>query len=175
MGPGLFLSGAPGVEDANRLRALGIENILSVAAECHNEWAGYHDGFRLAHLGLHDHVPMPPWLAVLAVRTLDALVRDGPTLIHCGIGVSRSPTVLALWLWATRQTPSLTAGIARLQRLRPCVRPNAIVDDAVLAAVGRLRDRWARGVGSRRPVGRSGHSSPSPRPRPRRARKGAQA
>lgn len=150
--PGLFLGGAPGPEDAGRLRDLGVRNILSVAAECHNAWAGYHGGFRLAHVGLHDHVLMPPWLAVLAVRALDGMVRDGPTLVHCGVGISRSPTVLALWWWATGQSPSLAEGVARLRRLRPCVAPNRIVDEAVLAAVGRLRDEWDQ-IRGRRPSG----------------------
>ena len=145
VGPGLFLSGAPSRSAAPELRRLGVKNVLSVARECHDEWIGYECDLQLAHLGFRDHVAMPPWLAVQAVRTLDAMMRNGPTLVHCGIGVSRSPTVIALWWWATGRTTSHVEGVAKLRRLRPCVAPNAIVDEAVLAAVGRLRKAWTRG------------------------------
>lgn len=143
VGPGLFLSGEPDRDDAERLRDLGIRNVLSVARECHDEWIGYDAAFQLVHLGFRDHLPIPPWLAVEVVRVLAALVRAGPTLVHCAMGVSRSPTAIALYWWASGQAASHAEAVARLQRLRPCVRPNAIVDGAVLAAVGRLRREWA--------------------------------
>ena len=151
VGPRLFLSGAPGREDAERLRALGVTGILSVARECGDEWAAYEPGLHLVHFGFRDHEPLPAALAVATVRTLAALLAEGPTLVHCGIGVSRSPTFVALYLWATRQARSHPEAVARLRRLRPCVAPNAIVDEAVLAAVARLRGEWGRGVnGGRR-------------------------
>ena len=157
VGPGLFLSGEPRREDAGRLRDLGIRNVLSVARECHDEWIGYECDLQLAHIGFRDHVAMPAWLAVQAVRTLDAMLRAGPTLVHCGVGISRSPTVIALYWWASGKTTSHAEGVAKLQKLRSCVRPNDIVDEDVLAAVGRLRKAWmgheAKGRKGERPAG----------------------
>jgi protein-tyrosine phosphatase len=142
----LFLGPEPTAQDADTLRNLGIKNILSVAKECHDEWIGYEGKFNLVYVGMHDHSPLPPWLAKQALTTLREMLKRGKTLVHCGIGVSRSPTTIALYWYAIGETDSVAEGIQRLQKIRPCVAPNRIVDDNLMQMVFALRRRWAKGT-----------------------------
>lgn len=147
----LYLGGAPGPNQAGYLRSLGIRNILSVAKECHDEWITYtHNEFNLVYVGMRDHEPLPPVLARLAITTLrDFLKRGkGKTLVHCGVGISRSPTIISLYWLAKGEVNSYEEGIQKLQALRSVVRPNRIVDHNLLQMVGSLRKRWAKNESS---------------------------
>lgn len=148
----LFLGRAPEARDLDTLQRLGIKNILSVAKECHDEWIGYtHREFNVIYAGMRDHEPLPPLIAKLAITSLKEMLKKGKTLVHCGIGVSRSPTIISLYWLALGQVDSYEEGIQKLQVLRPVVRPNKIVDHNLLQMVASLRKNWSR-RGSETPV-----------------------
>lgn len=148
----LFLGRAPEARDLDLLQKLGIKNILSVAKECHDEWIGYTmREFNVVYAGMRDHEPLPPMIAKLAITSLKEMLKKGKTLVHCGIGVSRSPTIISLYWLALGQVDSYEEGIQKLQALRPVVRPNRIVDHNLLQMVASLRKNWSR-RGSETPV-----------------------
>ena len=151
----LYLGRCPEARDIDRLKSLGIRNILSVAKECHVEWVGY-DGpnFNLVYVGMHDHQPLPPLMAKLALTALKEMLKKGRTLVNCGIGVSRSPTIISLYWLAMGEVESYEEGIQKLQALRSVVRPNRIVDHNLLQMVASLRQNWSR-KGSETPVAAS--------------------
>lgn len=138
----LFLSGAPRSADA--LHKLGIKNVLNVAKEIHDECISYHADIKTVHFGFRDHIPMEPWMVRAALITLRSMLKKGPTLVHCGIGVSRSPTTIALYYYATGKFPSVQSAVQHLQTLRSCVAPNRIVDGNVMNVVEALRVKWTK-------------------------------
>ncbi len=140
VGGGLFLSAVP---RANDLRDLGIKNVLNVAREQGDNHLCY-GNFNVAHFFIEDGVPMNPMMVRSALKTLREMHRKGSTVVHCGMGVSRSPTIIALYWYARGEVDSLEEGIEILQRVRPCVSPNYIVDKKVMRAVDGLRRMWTK-------------------------------
>lgn len=140
--PGLFLSGEP--EEPGPLLDRGIQNVLSVARECPDVHLRGVPGLRVTHIAFEDWVPMPRAQTTWVLQTLRRLLQAGPTLVHCGIGVSRSPSVIALYWVATGVVATFAEGVARLQALRPCVAPNDIAQAQALAVAARLRREWAQ-------------------------------
>lgn len=144
LGGGLYLGGMPTAEELVAFERNGVHNILSVAKECPDD-IEYLSPFVVAHFGFRDRRPMEPWLAVLALRSLGAMCERGPTFVHCGAGISRSPSIVALYWWAARKFPTVSAALSRLKLLRPVVSPHPeIFHEPLLRAVRRLRGSWSR-------------------------------
>ena len=137
---GLYLSGDSfTVEDLRRRK---IRAVISVARECPDDRLAMDGSIQSTHFAFPDHVIMNLGMVESALRTLRALRRRGTVLVHCGIGVSRSPTIIALFWMAEGKVESYEEGIAKLKRIRPCVSPNRIVDGSVIGVVKRLRREW---------------------------------
>jgi len=141
VGGSLFLSG----DHFSRadLEELGITGVISVARECPDEHLEYANGIRKAHFGFRDHVIMDHGMVEAAVSTVRAFLRHGRVLVHCGVGISRSPTIIALYRMAMGEEETYEGAIDRLKKRRPCVRPNRVVDDGVLQMIENLRRKWA--------------------------------
>jgi len=141
VGGGLFLSGdyftTADLEDR------GITGVISVARECPNARLEYANGLRRAHFGFRDHVIMDQGMVEAAVSTVRAFLRHGKVLVHCGVGISRSPTIIALYRMAMGEEKTYKGAIAHLKKKRPVVRPNKVVDDGVIQTVEILRRKWA--------------------------------
>ena len=56
---------------------------------------------------------------VEAVRWVDEQSRDGPTLVHCALGLSRSASVVATWMTWSGRVADVKAGFTHLNKLRP--------------------------------------------------------
>jgi hypothetical protein len=75
-----------------------------------------------------------------AVRYIkEAIANDEKVLVHCHAGVSRSPTVVLLYLMIVRNY-ELWAALARLRMLRPVINPN----DGFMAHLGATDTRLHR-------------------------------
>lgn len=141
VGGGLYLSG-----DHFTLADLeekGITGVISVARECPDSHLEYVQRIRKAHFGFRDHVIMDHGMVEAAVSTVRAFLRHGKVLVHCGVGISRSPTIIALYRMAMGEEETYEKAIARLKRRRPVVRPNKVVDEGVISLIHALRRRWA--------------------------------
>lgn len=141
VGGGLFLSGD--YFTRQDLEDLGIAGVVSVARECPDAHLEYADKIRKAHFGFRDHVIMDHGMVEAAVSTVRAFLRHGNVLVHCGVGISRSPTIIALYRMAMGEAKNYEEAIARLQKDRPCVQPNRVVDDGVFNMIKNLRRKWA--------------------------------
>lgn len=138
---GLYLSGD--YFDHKTLRECGIHNVMSVARESRDTGFMYVPWLRLTYFGFPDHEIMDLGMVEAALRTLRILRKNGTTLVHCGMGISRSPTIIALYWMAEGKVATYEEGIETLKKMRPCVRPNNLVDERVLKVVERLRREWA--------------------------------
>ncbi|HEY0337958.1 MAG TPA: phosphatase PAP2/dual specificity phosphatase family protein [Burkholderiales bacterium] len=56
-----------------------------------------------------------------AVAAIDSVFKDGPVLVCCALGFSRSAIAVAAWLVATRRAADHSDAIAQIRRARPAV------------------------------------------------------
>jgi len=141
--PTLFLGGEAGVA-ASRLLALGIKGVLNVAKEIHDVFR-YGEDLASVHFPFKDRIEMAPWMVEEALRCLKAMEKSGPVYVHCGVGVSRSPTILGLYLFATGRAKSLPDALRILEEKRPCVNPSRdLMTPEVWAVAVRLKKNWAK-------------------------------
>jgi protein-tyrosine phosphatase len=75
-----------------------------------------------------------------AVAAIDDALADGPVLVCCALGASRSATAVSAWLVASGRAASPAEAIAQVRRARPMV----VLQDAHIAAL----ERFARGRGA---------------------------
>lgn len=81
-------------------------------------------GFAHIHAPIPDETYLKPHVWNERVCALTRAVRDEPAvLVHCRLGVSRSPTLLAAYLTCCGWT--LESALALLVLVRPQVRPHA--------------------------------------------------
>jgi protein tyrosine phosphatase len=139
---GLYLSG--NYFDYQALTSRGIRSVMSVARECSDTKVAFTPRLGLAHFSFPDHQIMNLGMVEAALKTLRVFRKRGTTLVHCGMGISRSPTIIALYWMATGKVATYEEGIEKLKKVRPCVRPNRLVDETVLKVVERLRRAWAK-------------------------------
>lgn len=147
----LFLSGAPDLLTVRVMRCLRIFQVVNVAREV-DDAPVLPPEVRGVHVPLDDGQPIPPERLTRLLNVLRGMERHGRVLVHCGLGVSRSPMVLACYLCARERTHSIAAGFDLLRSVRPSVNPSPQlrtpeVDEVVEA----LRRRWS-GVHCPRPV-----------------------
>jgi len=139
--PGLALSARP--RSAQDLDDTPFAAILNVADFEPPRYAqGLRAGIELVRRPINDIYPEPlPRLILPVLELADLRRRDVPTLVHCQAGVSRSPTVIALY-WMARDGLDWDTAVARLVERRPIVEPNIYfaTDRNRARVVGAVRD-----------------------------------
>ena len=84
-------------------------------------------------------------VAVEAVRAMQAARADGArVLVHCHAGISRSVTVVLLYLMVQHRLP-LDRALAGLRRIRPCANPNPGFMSFLRATDAKLLEKRPRG------------------------------
>ena len=66
-----------------------------------------------------DLVPPDPDRLLAAARAIEEVRRDGPVLVYCALGPSRSTSVVATWLVTTSRAVSVDDAIERVRAARP--------------------------------------------------------
>jgi len=108
------------------LNAAGITAILNVAKDLTNKTTT-HNEFVMEKVGLIDGAGNSQLTAVAAVAALLGLLADGNTvLIHCRMGVSRSPSVVASAL-AVMNNTNFMAAIEFVRSKRDFIHPNPML------------------------------------------------
>lgn len=101
--------------------------ITAILNVCNHANGSQHADVNYCHLPMNDNNTATVDQLIEAVRTLDLLVQEGKVvLVHCLAGVSRSATVVALWL-AWRHSGSCSTfdkAVNFVAKARPCVDPN---------------------------------------------------
>ena len=129
----VFLGDLAAAESPEILTALGITHVLSVmsghvALPSHSELPHLppYQHLQRMQLQVQDHpffelaAHLPFTTAWIANALLDP---DARVLVHCVQGISRSATVVAAYLMATRSLSPKVA-VARVKELRQCANPN---------------------------------------------------
>jgi hypothetical protein len=102
-----------------------------------------------------------PALEKAARWTLSGARRGERTLVHCHAGVSRSATVVLLYLMVRYRWP-LADAYGHLRRVRPQVRPNPGFLAHLVASEARLPWNLKRRQGGRAPAGAAKPALPAP-------------
>lgn len=121
---GIFLSARP--ETVEDIMGLGVDIVFNVSNhyEPEGKWAELPPSVFYRRFPLKDEQVFDETLATEAVLALaDAYASKKRFLIHCSVGASRSPTILAVLLMA-RDGLSWEQAVARLKAKRPLVDPH---------------------------------------------------
>jgi protein-tyrosine phosphatase len=116
--PGLAVGTRLEAESARLLSLHKIDAVLSMTS------AQVPASFDWLQLVVSDRVPLPDGILDRAVAFLTAqLSRAQRVLVHCEMGLSRSPAVVACFLAARERLP-LEVALGEVRRARPLVQPH---------------------------------------------------
>jgi Dual specificity phosphatase, catalytic domain len=82
-----------------------------------------------------DLVPPDPDRLLAAARAIEQARQDGPVLVYCALGLSRSASAVATWLAITGRAGSVEDAIERVRAVRPRIVLGAGAQQAIVEAV----------------------------------------
>jgi protein-tyrosine phosphatase len=88
-----------------------------------------------------DLVTLTPAQLAVAAQTIDRAVAQGPVLVCCALGYSRSAAAVAAWLIASGRAAGARVAVATIQRARPQI----VLDAAQLLALEQLQRTGTNG------------------------------
>jgi protein-tyrosine phosphatase len=131
---GLYLGDAKDAADLVNQNPEGIAAILDCRLKLEQDYP-LPPGIIYKRLGAEDAQPIPEALFRTALDFIKEHL-DGPILVHCAAGASRSPVIAGTFLVRSGQAPDILTALSRIQSIRPVVRPDATV---LASAIGFLR------------------------------------
>lgn len=122
---GLLLGGLDLLYDLEFLREYKITHVLTIMDEdiCTPAMVSARVTHMTVRLDDLETEPIGDYFAKCIEFIRSALEGGGAVFVHCLMGISRSPTIVAAYLMATRGL-SATAALAFIRELRPIIDPN---------------------------------------------------
>ena len=125
--PGMALGSRFEAENARLLTLYRIDAVLSLVQ------ANVPAPVAVLNLTIDDGLPIPPGVLERAIAFLSGCAaRNQRVLVHCEMGLSRSPTVLAAYLVEHERIP-FDRAIAEMRQVRPLVQPHPALVRSVTA------------------------------------------
>jgi protein-tyrosine phosphatase len=134
--PGLLLGRLPTRKDRE---AHGARAVVDLTAELPCA-AG---GTRYVNVPVLDLVPLSTAQIERSVAAIDGMFADGPVLVCCALGFSRSATAVAAWLTASGRAVNLAEAIGQVRR----VRPGVVLDASHIVALERFAGKRTETIG----------------------------
>jgi hypothetical protein len=123
----LFLGGR---RDAEALSSANPHQIATVITLCEEPVGRRVPGIRYLHFPVRDARPISiSWLNAILISIEESVVR-GAVLVHCGVGVSRAPTVVAAFLDRIGFL-GFARALSYLEDLRPDVAPSRALVESI--------------------------------------------
>jgi protein-tyrosine phosphatase len=119
-----------GLTDAERLakgNPNGIDTVISLCAECVST---KRHGVNYVRIPIVDAEPIP---RIQFDAVMDALYENlkwGTVLLHCGVGLSRAPSLAAGWM-AVIGYKTLDDAIAEIESLREIIQPSKTLFESI--------------------------------------------
>lgn len=122
----IFIGSARDASNPQKLHQLGITNVLNVARDVHTPPGQQDPRVRYFKVTLDD-VPFQSLMGEETTRALQiidqAVDAQQQILVHCRAGVSRSVSIVILWLM-TRLNLTYDEALSLIRFSRPMARPN---------------------------------------------------
>jgi protein-tyrosine phosphatase len=119
-----------GLTDAKRLAKGNPNHIDTVISLCEERVAPKRRGVNYLLVPIEDdqHIPVGKFDAV--IDAIAENIRWGTVLIHCGVGVSRAPSLTAAWMAAVGYK-NLDAALAEIRKARPFIEPSKVLLESI--------------------------------------------
>jgi protein-tyrosine phosphatase len=119
-----------GLTDAQRMTKGNPNHIDSVISLCEECISSKRHGVNYIHIPIADDHPIPIGKFDAVIDAISENIRWGKVLLHCGVGLSRDPTLAAAF-WHVVGYKNIDAAIAEIERLRPIINPSKVLIDSI--------------------------------------------
>jgi len=119
-----------GLQDAVRLAKGNPNHIDTVISLCEQCITAKRQGVNYVHLPIQDESPLPAGQFDSIMDALTENIRWGKVLLHCGVGISRAPSLAAAYM-AVVGYKGIDAAIEEIRQLRPIINPSKILFESL--------------------------------------------
>ena len=123
----LFVGCLADAERLARKNPNGIAAVISLCEQCVEDKAA---NIRYVRLPIEDDEPVPVRQFNAVINALAVNISQGVVLLHCGLGISRAPTLAAAYLHRTGYK-NFDAAIEEIRQKRPNIEPSQILMNSV--------------------------------------------
>jgi protein-tyrosine phosphatase len=123
----LFVGSLQDAERLSRNNTIQIATVISLSEQCVEHKA---DDVRYIHLPIEDAEPVPMRQFEMLMKAIAEGIRTGKVLVHCAVGVSRSPTLTAAYMHRVGYK-HIDAAMEEIRQVRPSVDPSKILLSSV--------------------------------------------
>ncbi len=125
------------LRDAESLASSNPHEIRSVITLCQEPVRRRRADIEYLQFPIDENEAFDPQLLATILAAMECSVARGPVCVHCQLGMSRSPAILAAYLHRTGFS-TYEAALEHLEELRPCVDPGAALIRSVKSALDTL-------------------------------------
>jgi protein-tyrosine phosphatase len=119
-----------GLTDAERLSKGNPDRIDTVISLCGECVASKRRGVNYIHIPIEDDQPVPVGKFDSVIDAIAENVRWGTVLLHCGVGISRAPTMTAAWMHVVGYK-NIDAALEEIRAVRPILNPSNILLESI--------------------------------------------
>ena len=123
----LFLGNLADAQRLSRRNSNRIATVISLSEQCVEKKAA---GVRYIHLPIEDDEPVPVHQFDAVMDALALNIRQGNVLVHCGVGISRAPSLTAAYLHRVGYK-HIDAAIEEIRQVRPIIEPSTTLLDSI--------------------------------------------
>jgi protein-tyrosine phosphatase len=119
-----------GLTDAERLSKGNPNHIDTVISLCEECVTSKRRGVNYVHIPIEDDRPVPVGNFDFVMDAIAENIRWGTLLLHCGVGISRAPTMTAAWMHCVGYR-NIDAAIEEIRAMRSFIAPSTILLESV--------------------------------------------
>ena len=123
----LFLGSLADAQRLWRRNSNRIATVISLSEQCVEKKAA---GVRYIYLPIEDDEPGPLRQFDAVMDAIAVNIRKGNVLVHCALGLSRSPTLTAAYLHRVGYM-NIDAAIEEIRQVRPTIDPSNILLESI--------------------------------------------
>src|SRR5665213_780281 len=127
IGERLFVGCLADAERLARKNPNGIAAVISLCEQCVEDKAA---NIRYVRLPIEDDEPVPVRQFNAVIDALAVNISQGVVLLHCGLGISRAPTLAAAYMHRVGYK-NFDAAMEEIRQVRPSVDPSKILMSSV--------------------------------------------
>lgn len=115
-----------GLADAEELAGNSLHGITTVISLSDVPVETRRKDINYLHLPIEDDVPVPVRQFYCIMDAIRKNIRWGTVLLHCGVGLSRAPTMTAAWMHCVGYR-NIDAAIEEIRAVRSIINPSKVL------------------------------------------------